>query len=1383
MAARSQSVRGDMFILFSGFKKNNANKFLARSIHLDFRTQIFQTFDKEKVKKYFPFQDLNSVEKDAANPFGVKIIYRKTKAYHFLTQTLPERELLCAHLQRIISSVSQSQTAPSGAPGPIKRGPADKEGSVKWERRDLALYDQTLYVFRDASSERPINAIPLVGTPIVCDSSTIIRLLGVERTFGFRFTDSRDRDEWFEKLLAASHAATGSAADPMLHSELAAALTSKQALTLDLAQAYARIKALEDQLGGAAPADTASSAADLNAAHEMVTKLNKQVDMLQQALSEQSRDSTTRLERSTTAAPIKSDNSSDMSGVVSMLRLQLDTSQQQLHISQQQVQTFQQQLEHCQQQLTFANGQVQQLRDQLHQLQEQAKSQVISAAELQTIQAAQAALVHYDQDRAEWIARQKELTDQLQLAQERIAHLEGRQQQQIVDAQSGSLDASALQQLVAQMQTDSSQRSAEMAALRASSARLQEMLEVSKAENLSLITHASSGTAPSADSTTLQQMLMSLQSETVQRAIEVTSLKASNERLTEMMKQAHTENTALAQRLATYKAEHKGTAATAAGGDSDALQQVIQQLRSDNASRIAEAEKLQESIQHLTELLDKARADNVALVQQFAAGVSDDAASAAVQQMRDLLQQLQSDSAQRAADAVVAAAARADRSAEHSDSEYTTSRAEHREMDELRNECIRLQTALQSIEARKPDQPLKELDERVAQWLVQIDKDRYKDSFMRNEVTWSDLPHLTEDNLAEMGIALVGPRRRITAEIRKLQPQELSAAELVPKLHEELETAHTDMDSMVEEVAQLHQSVRTAEAKVSELRQQLETATTEASLTQKRLTSELDAAQDKIVSLQKQAADTTRLEAVEKQVATLKDELKEAISEKDEITQAYLKSEADLRQIESERDALARRAQEMQGIIDRNTGDAAAERDQLKQRVAELQVSQKLASVVRQRVGTMSTAVKTVRSTTTSLRALLSENMALSIKETATVKDAIGKLTKIVMVDVNKAVARYEYEATLRRKLQSKLVAAGGNIRVYCRIRPPGSGDADERMAYDLISDVELSLQMEAGHKKNFEFDAVFGPAVDQSTIYNECLPLIECALEGFNVCVFAYGQTGSGKTHTMQGPEDNPGVSIRALRTIFDEVARRDDRMQYTVAVSIMEIYNEAINDLLVSPDEDANKKHEVKVTAGGVLVTEMTERVVTSLAETLRLAEIGRGNRAVASTKMNADSSRSHSVMMIRLLGEDRITQTKVVGKLTMVDLAGSERIKKSGATGQQLVEAKNINQSLSALGNVIQALAAHQSHVPFRDSKLTYLLSDSLGGNSKTLMFVNVAPTMRDITETACSLTFAQRVNKVEMGPARKGGDREAEMEVLRQQVMKAKVIAAIGSRGKH
>ncbi|CAM6106611.1 unnamed protein product [Calypogeia fissa] len=354
---------------------------------------------------------------------------------------------------------------------------------------------------------------------------------------------------------------------------------------------------------------------------------------------------------------------------------------------------------------------------------------------------------------------------------------------------------------------------------------------------------------------------------------------------------------------------------------------------------------------------------------------------------------------------------------------------------------------------------------------------------------------------------------------------------------------------------------------------------------------------------------------------------------------------------------------------------------------------------------------------------------------------------------------KYEEQSQERKQLYNEVLELQGNIRVFCRCRPLSSFEVTSGISgaveFDAVKDNELIVRTGTS-KKLFKFDRVFTPQDDQGVVFANTAPVVVSVLDGYNVCIFAYGQTGTGKTFTMEGTANNRGVNYRTLEELFRIAEDRQGQCNYEISVSVLEVYNEQIRDLLAPPpDPDQTvKKLEIRQLAdGGHHVPGLVEAQVNCMEEVWEVLQTGSSARAVESTNANQHSSRSHCMLCVMVKGRNLITGECTRSKLWLVDLAGSERVAKTDVQGDRLKEAQSINKSLSALGDVIAALTTKSSHVPFRNSKLTHLLQDSLGGDSKTLMFVQISPSEDDAGESLCSLNFASRVRGVELGPARK------------------------------
>jgi len=322
------------------------------------------------------------------------------------------------------------------------------------------------------------------------------------------------------------------------------------------------------------------------------------------------------------------------------------------------------------------------------------------------------------------------------------------------------------------------------------------------------------------------------------------------------------------------------------------------------------------------------------------------------------------------------------------------------------------------------------------------------------------------------------------------------------------------------------------------------------------------------------------------------------------------------------------------------------------------------------------------------------------------------------------------------------------SVHVVCRFRPPMSSDLQSKVVAK-ISDDEVGCTVKTGKdKKTFNFDRCFHWQTSQGDVYRYSgEPLVQQVLRGFNCTIFAYGQTGSGKTFTMEGEPRNPGIIPRMVEHLFDSILEFDERVEFILRVSYIEIYNEKIRDLL----QPSNSNLRVRENQQGVYVESCANPFCGSPEEILGYLSQGHSIRSCASTKMNNQSSRSHAVFMLMISQRNVDTDSKKMSKLFLVDLAGSEKVRKTGATGSTLKEAQNINRSLACLGLVINSLTeGKKSHIPYRDSKLTRLLSDSLGGNSKTCIIVTASPCEYNLDETISTLRFGTRCKRVKNKP---------------------------------
>ncbi len=397
-------------------------------------------------------------------------------------------------------------------------------------------------------------------------------------------------------------------------------------------------------------------------------------------------------------------------------------------------------------------------------------------------------------------------------------------------------------------------------------------------------------------------------------------------------------------------------------------------------------------------------------------------------------------------------------------------------------------------------------------------------------------------------------------------------------------------------------------------------------------------------------------------------------------------------------------------VIDGLTGD-------MEQMRGELFKERDVIRDLRAKLAESATNATSLESSSRSLQARIDFLESDHMSQSRAFADLESK-TQNALREAEDAKAKLRTEETLRRKLHNQVQELKGNIRVFCRVRPTLSSDAAEpaRITFpdDAVDAKELevlgpegksSLGTDTTKKHAFAFDRVFAPAAPNAAVFDEISQLVQSALDGYNVCIFCYGQTGSGKTHTMSAAD---GMIPRAVNQIYDTARGLQEKgWTYSMEGNFVEVYNEAINDLLGKAEDLDKKKHEIRhdSIAKRTTVTDAASVALDSPGAVEAVLRRAAANRSVAATKANERSSRSHSVFILRLAGANSVTGEKSEGTLNLVDLAGSERLAHSGATGERLKETQSINKSLSCLGDVIGALGQGKEggHVPYRNSKV--------------------------------------------------------------------------------
>ncbi|NWR50057.1 KIFC3 protein, partial [Regulus satrapa] len=655
-------------------------------------------------------------------------------------------------------------------------------------------------------------------------------------------------------------------------------------------------------------------------------------------------------------------------------------------------------------------------------------------------------------------------------------------------------------------------------------------------------------------------------------------------------------------------------------------------------------------------------------------------------------------------------------------------------------------------------------------------------------------------------------------------------------LQEQLSQLQREAEEMRAKLAELDLEVQQKTNRLAEVELRLKDSLAERAEEEERLSRRLRDSQETIASLKSQPQQIKYIiKTVEVESAKAKQALcetqsrnqylleqvgmqKQVLKEMEQQLQSSQKTEAQLRaqimmyEAELER-AHGQMLEEMQAMEEEKNHaiEEAFSRAQVEMKA----VHENLAGV-RTNLLLLQPALRTLTHDYNSLKRQVRDFPLLLQDTLRSARAEISQAIEEVHSTNRELLRKYRRELQLRKKCHNELVRLKGNIRVFGRVRPitkeDGEGpEAANAVTFDADDDAVLHL-LHKGKQVSFELDKVFPPQASQeevgATMHTAgvsgegshllltlpCLPqvfqevqaLVTSCIDGYNVCIFAYGQTGAGKTYTMEGTAANPGINQRALQLLFSEVRGKAADWDYTITVSAAEIYNEALRDLL---GKEPQEKLEIKLCpdgSGQLYVPGLTEFRVQSVEDINKIFEFGHVKRVTECTNLNEHSSRSHALLIVTVRGLDRSTGLRTTGKLNLVDLAGSERVGRSGAEGSRLREAQHINKSLSALGDVIYALRSRQGHVPFRNSKLTYLLQDSLSGDSKTLMMVQVSPAEKNTSETLCSLKFAERVRSVELGPVSRKAElgswpSQEHLEVLKTLLGDSPSSAASPGRG--
>jgi len=327
-----------------------------------------------------------------------------------------------------------------------------------------------------------------------------------------------------------------------------------------------------------------------------------------------------------------------------------------------------------------------------------------------------------------------------------------------------------------------------------------------------------------------------------------------------------------------------------------------------------------------------------------------------------------------------------------------------------------------------------------------------------------------------------------------------------------------------------------------------------------------------------------------------------------------------------------------------------------------------------------------------------------------------------------------------RRKIHNMIEDAKGQVRVFCRVRPLSVKEQNkgDHAVLQIIDDMSLSLP----NGSTFACDGIYAPE-SQEKIFEDCRDLVQSAVDGRNVTIFSYGNTGAGKTYTMCGNHHEDGIAQRTIREVFKVAKSLGEECSVKISASMLELYNDCLIDLL--PHKGRIQKLRIRQN-GSVQVEGLQEYIASNESELINMFRSGKKQRVIMGNAMNIESSRSHVMFTVKVETINHLTQEVQAGKIVLCDLGGCEQLKKTEVSGKHMKEAIELNKSLTALGDVIHAVATKQKSIPYRNHKLTQLLQDSIGGSAKTLMFVNCSPAASNLSQTTMSLNFAARAKTI-------------------------------------
>ncbi|KDP39040.1 hypothetical protein JCGZ_00797 [Jatropha curcas] len=648
------------------------------------------------------------------------------------------------------------------------------------------------------------------------------------------------------------------------------------------------------------------------------------------------------------------------------------------------------------------------------------------------------------------------------------------------------------------------------------------------------------------------------------------------------------------------------------------------------------------------------------------------------------------------------------------------------------------------------------------------EQERLQNALEFNESQCAEMELMLKNKEEELNLIIVELRKSLASlqeKVSKEESEKLAATDALAREKEARISIEKSQASLSEELGKIQGELQSANqriASVNDMYKLLQEYNSSLQLYNTKLQTDLDTAHETVKRGEKEKA------AVVENLSNLRGQHKS-------LQDQYNSCKASLDEVTKQKDALVNELASLKGELQQAKNDREqymSEVQELRTRVVNCEELAVKSTELEERCLSQGKQLRTLQEQLEDAQNKLRVS-DLSAFETRTEFEEQKRLITELQTRLEDAEFKLTEGEKLRKKLHNTILELKGNIRVFCRVRPllPDDSPCAEGKIVSYPTTTEalgrgIDLQQN-GQKYPFTFDRVFTPDASQEDVFVEISQLVQSALDGYKVCIFAYGQTGSGKTYTMMGKPGNPeqkGLIPRSLEQIFQtRQSLLSQGWKYEMQVSMLEIYNETIRDLLSTNREPSRpengmsaggKQYAIKHDANGnTHVSDLTVVDVRSTREVSFLLEQAANSRSVGKTQMNEQSSRSHFVFTLRISGTNESTDQQVQGVLNLIDLAGSERLSKSGSTGDRLKETQAINKSLSSLSDVIFALAKKEDYVPFRNSKLTYLLQPCLGGDSKTLMFVNISPDPSSLGESLCSLRFAARVNACEIGIPRR------------------------------